>query len=221
MTDEKQEIPWNTEEVRKQLKEAFEKNSETDLLKILKQNSFLFYDLFSRKWGIQPIFHEVSFGKLRCDFLWLNDNSSGPEWVLVEIEKPKLQLFKKNGEPTSEFYHAKEQVNSWRKYFEENPQSKKEIFGAVAQFRYILVVGDKNEWNNENNSRWRIEHHKRDTVTEIRSSDVFFKALKYLEEIPEQFWSFAEKPVTRNCSELREYWMNFGNYMDTWRKIIT
>ena len=106
MTDQKQEIPWNIEEVKQQLQEAFKNDSEIDLLKILKQNSFLFYDLFSRKWGVQPIFHEVSFGKLRCDFLWLNDASSGPEWILVEIEKPQLKLFKKNGEPTYEFSHA-------------------------------------------------------------------------------------------------------------------
>lgn len=221
MTDQNQEIPWNAKEVKQQLQEAFENNSEIDLLRILKQNSFLFYDLYNRRRSVEPIFHEVSFGNLRCDFLWLNDASSGPEWVFVEIEKPRLKLFKKNGDPTHEFSHAIEQVKSWRRYFEENPASKKETFGAVAQFRYILVVGDKNEWTNENNSRWRIEHHKRDTVIEIRSSDVFFKALKYLEEIPKQFWGFAEKPVTRNCSELREYWMNFGNYMDTWRKIIT
>lgn len=219
MTDEKQEMPWNIEEVKQQLKEAFEKNSETDLLKILKQNSFLFYDLYNRRWSVQPIFHEVSFGNSRCDFLWLNDASSGPEWVFVEIEKPRLKLFKKNGEPTHEFYHAIEQVKSWRKYFEENSASKKEIFGAVAQFRYILVVGDKNEWTNENNIRWRIEQHKRDTIIEIRSSDVFFKALKYLEEIPKQFFSFTVRPVTRNGSELKEYWTNYG-YMDLFRKII-
>jgi hypothetical protein len=137
MTDEKQEMPWNIEEVKQQLKEAFEKNSETDLLKILKQNSFLFYELYNRRWSVQPIFHEVSFGDVRCDFLWLNDASSGPEWVFVEIEKPRLKLFKKNGEPTYEFSHAIEQVKSWRRYFEENPASKKETFGAVAQFMNI------------------------------------------------------------------------------------
>lgn len=180
MTNQKEVMTWNAKEVKLQLKVSFENNSEIELLKILKQNSFLFYDLFSRKWGIKPIFHEVSFGTLRCDFVWLNDNSSGPEWVLVEIEKPRLKLFKRNGEPTYEFSHAINQVKSWRRYFEEHPSLKKEIFGAVAQFRYILVAGDKSEWSKEDNSRWRIEQHKRDNI-EIRSSNVFFKALNYLE----------------------------------------
>lgn len=219
MTNENQEIPWNTIEVKKQLEEAFDENSEITLLKTLKQNSFLFYDLFNRKWGIQPIFHEVSFGKFRCDFVWLNDNSSGPEWVLVEVEKPLLELFKKNGEPTHLFSHAMEQVKSWRRYFEEHPGKKKEIFGAVAKFRYILVVGDTKEWNIEKNSLWRMEQHKRDEI-EIRSSDVFLKALKYLEEDPSQFWSFAEKPFTKKSSELEDFWVNYGSYMDSFRRII-
>ena len=83
---------WNIEETEYQLKAAFESNSETQLLKILKSNSFLFYELYDRKYGIQPNFCEVPFGEeLRCDFAWLNDSSDGPEWVLVEIEKPLVQ----------------------------------------------------------------------------------------------------------------------------------
>jgi len=56
----------------------------TDLLIVLKDNSFLFYELYSRKYGLQPVFREISFGaKLRCNFAWLNDNSDGPKWVGV------------------------------------------------------------------------------------------------------------------------------------------
>ena len=81
---------WNLQNVEKDLKKAFSNNSETQLLEILKNNSFLFYELYSRKYGISPNFAEISFGgKFRCDFAWLNDNSDGPEWVLVEVEKPR------------------------------------------------------------------------------------------------------------------------------------
>ncbi len=75
---------------------------------------------------------EVSFGgKYRSDFVWLNDNSDGPEWVLVEIEKPRIKLFTKKGEPSAELNHAIEQVRSWIRYFNENPSEKSRIFGAV------------------------------------------------------------------------------------------
>lgn len=109
---------FNIEDVRKNLNSAFDNNSETELLAVLKKNSFLFYPLYSRKYGIQPSFSEVSFGdSLRCDFCWLNDNSDGPEWVLVEVEKPRLKLFTAKNKPTSELNSAIEQVRSWRRYF--------------------------------------------------------------------------------------------------------
>ena len=73
-------MAWDIEKVTADLKSAFDSNSEEELLGVLKDNSFLFYELYSRKYGIQPVFHEINFGgELRCDFAWLNDNSDGPE----------------------------------------------------------------------------------------------------------------------------------------------
>lgn len=124
----KEEFPQNINDVEMQLKSAFSNNSEMDLLETLKNNSFLFFELFSRKFMPRPIFHEVSLGtRLRCDFTWLNDNSDGPEWVLVEVEKPKIRLFKQDGNPHSELNKAIDQVKSWRRYF-MNTQLKNEIY---------------------------------------------------------------------------------------------
>lgn len=124
---------WDVDKVDTELSRAFANNSETDLLKVLKGNSFLFYELFSRKYGIQPIFHEITFGPYRCDFAWVNDNSDGPEWVLVEVEKPNIFLFRKNNEPSSELNHAIEQVNSWDRYFLDNPSEKKKNFWSCGE----------------------------------------------------------------------------------------
>lgn len=119
---------WNIDLVKKELENIFNNNSEIDLLSVLKSNSFLFYELFTRKYGIQPIFHEVPLGNnYRCDFAWLNDNTDGPEWVLVEIEKPNMQLFTKKNEPTQNLNHAIEQVRSWERYFMKI-RTKKEKF---------------------------------------------------------------------------------------------
>jgi len=216
---------WNRIKVVADLKTAFDNNSEQQLLTVLKDNSFLFYELYSRKGGIQPIFREISFGgQLRCDFAWLNDNSDGPEWVLVEIEKPKLKLFRKDNQPTQQLNYAIEQVKSWRRYFNENPTEKKRIFGAVGRFRLILVGGDKESWATPNASKWRIDNNK-ETGIEIRSSDVFLRALKILEgqSIEKEhlggLWSFAENPITFPHSELQKYWESYS-YMDRWRILI-
>ena len=209
---------WDKVKISNDLTIAFENNSELQLLSTLKENSFLFYELFSRKYGVQPIFHEVNFGGgLRCDFAWLNDNSDGPEWVLVEIESPKLDIFKKDGEPTQKLNHAYEQMKSWRRYFNENPSEKRRIFGAVGRFRYILVAGSKESWVTENASKWRIDNNKESEI-EIRSSDIFFRALKILENRPGELWSFAENSKTLQPSELKKYWENYS-YMARWRQL--
>lgn len=220
MTREEIVATWDKASVAANLKTAFDTNSELKLLETLKDNTFLFYELYSRKRGIQPVFREVNFGGgLRCDFAWLNDNSDGPEWVLVEIEKPKLKLFKKDNEPTQQLNHALEQVKSWRRYFNENHSERRRIFGAVGRFRFILVVGDRETWSIESASKWRMDNNK-ETEIEIRSSEVFMRALTILEEHPDELWSFAENPVTLPPSYLESYWKNYS-YMDRWRQLIS
>jgi len=209
---------WDIEKVEIELRKSFDENSETRLLHILKDNSFLFYFLFSRKGGIQPIFREVELGqKLRCDFAWLNDNSDGPEWVLVEIEKPKMRIFNADKTPSSELTKAMDQVRSWQQYFSDNPGDKKTIFGAVSRFRYVIVAGDKDSWSDEDAALWR-KHNNQTTEFEIRTTNVFFRALAEIKERPDDFWSFEENPVTLEFKKLRDYWKNYG-YMDRWREI--
>nr|WP_269452868.1 Shedu anti-phage system protein SduA domain-containing protein [Vibrio cholerae] len=212
-------VVFDKKDVEKKLQQAFEQNSEHELLSILKANSFLFYDLYDRKWGIRPNFAEVPFGsKYRCDFCWLNDNSDGPEWVLVEIEKPKVKLFKQDGEPTSQLNHALEQVRSWDRYFSTNPNEKTRIFGSVARFRFVLVIGEKDDWGNNQAAVWK-SHNNANTNIEIRSMDTFFKSLQRYKEEPEHL-SFEHHPKSLKSSELSEYCSN-DPYLCGWKLRLT
>lgn len=210
---------WDIPAAEKLLNAAFEQNSELLLLDVLKKNSFLFYELYGRKFAIQPVFHEINFGaKLRCDFAWLNDNSDGPEWVLVEVEKPRMKIFSRNGKPAAELNDAIEQVKSWDRYFKENPSEKRRIFGAVSRFKFILVAGDRESWLSEKAIKWRT-HNNAETNIEIRSTDVFTTALGLLKTSPNGFWSFEENPFSIPFAALENYWQTYG-YMDFWRKIL-
>jgi len=217
-TPETDKQTWDIENVDKLLLDSFKHNSEIDLLKAMKDNSFLFYFLFTRKGGAQPIFREVELGsKLRCDFCWLNDNTDGPEWVLVEIEKPHMKIFTANKKPTAELNAALEQVKTWQRYFKDNPAEKSKIFGAVAKFRYILVAGDKDSWATEEAMKWR-SHNNETTDFEIRTTDVFIRAINEFKKNPSDFWSFKRNPKTWEFKKLEDYWKNYG-YMDNMRKI--
>lgn len=210
---------WDINKAEKEVRTAFDANSETDLLRVLKDNSFLFYELYSRKYGIQPAFREISFGaKLRCDFAWLNDNSDGPEWVLVEVEKPKMRIFNLDKKPSSELNRAIEQVKTWERYFLENPLEKRRIFGAVAKFKFILVAGDGQSWSEENAIKWR-NHNNSTSNIEIRSTNVFIRAIQEIKDIPKEFWSFEEHPKALEFSKLEDYWKSYS-YMDRMRQIF-
>lgn len=205
--------------VKRALNKALRENSELQLLKILKHNSFLFSELFYRKNGVQPIFHEVSFGgELRCDFVWLNDNSDGPEWTLVEVEKPDMVLFNKNKKPSAELTAAIDQVKSWKRYFEQNHAEKGRIFGAVKNFRFILITGTKIAWESENATIWRASENN-SAVIEIRSMDVFNRALELYSKKPNDFWSFEEHPITLPHTQLSNYWKS-NSYISKMRLIF-
>ncbi len=194
---------------------AFSNNSELELLSVIKDNSFLFSDVYSRQWGIQPNFSEVSFGSLyRCDFCWLNDNSDGPEWVLVEIEKPKMKLFTKKWEPTAELNHAIEQVKSWDRYFQQNPAEKDRIFGSVSRFRLLLIAGSKEDWEAPEAKIWRA-HHNSESKIEIRSMDTLYKSLARFKEDPSNL-SFEQHPKSKRASELSNYCRDYA-YLNSWK----
>ena len=209
---------WNIPKVENDLLKSFKNYSETELLKILKDNSFLFCHLYSRKGGIQPVFREISFGSIyRCDFAWLNDNSDSPEWVLIELEKPKMKIFNANGKPSSELNNAIEQVKTWQRYFYDNPSEKKRIFGAVAKFRFTLVAGDKSNWDNEEAMKWRPYHNSNSDI-ELRTTDVFYESIIRFKKSPNDFWGFEANPVSIESTKLGNYWKGY-NYMDLMRKI--
>jgi hypothetical protein len=198
-------MTWDIEEVERNLEKAFDENSEQKLLDLLKKNTFLFYELVERKYTMQPIFHEVEFGnKYRCDFLWLSDRSDYPQWVLVEIEKPQGTLFNQNKSVSNYLKKGIEQVDNWRRYFAQYPSEKERIFKAKnLKFRYILIIGNKEEWEKtEFSKNWRAYN---DEKIEIRTMDVFKRAIENFKKNPKEFFCFEENPITKNSKELEKY----------------
>jgi hypothetical protein len=148
----------------------------------------------------------------------LNDNSDGPEWVLVELEKPKIKLFTQSGDPTAELNHAIEQVKSWDRYFKQSPVEKSRIFGAVSRFRLVLIAGAKEDWEKPEAKIWR-SHHNSESNIEIRSMDSLYKSLVRFKENPNTL-SFEQHPKSKRSNELSNYCRDY-EYLASWKNILT
>jgi hypothetical protein len=133
---------------------------------------------------------------------------------LIEVEKPKVSLFKKDSKPTSEFNSAIEQVKSWGRYFLQHPNEKERLFGAVSRFRYILIVGTKEAWQKPKAASWRA-HHNQESNIEIRSMDTFYKSLDQYHE-DSRYPSFEKYPSSKKFSELGTYCRDYP-YLCDWR----
>ena len=211
-------LNWHVDEVETQLRSAYESGLEVELLKVLKGNTFLFYDIFRRKYSPGPVFHEVGFGNLRCDFAWLNDDSSGPEWTLVEVESPSMPLFRQNGKPSHKLNGALDQVKSWRRHFETYPGDRRQIFGAVAKFRYILIAGMPDDWQERKAMGWSADNNRTSEI-EVRSFGTFDRSLAVLRQSPSEMWAFEREPVSLSPSRLQGYWEKH-NYITRMREMF-
>jgi hypothetical protein len=80
----------------------------------LEQNPVLFARFHARRLFKKPSI----LGQFQADFAIVD--SQGELW-LIEIERPTLKLFKKDGHPTGKLMHAYEQVKDWLHKYNKHP----------------------------------------------------------------------------------------------------
>lgn len=103
-------IKETLQEFKRLLNEA---EREEDIHKFLKENSILI--------GLTSTIEPISKFPLGSDYIVDFVIHEIPEgYILVEIERPGIKLFKKTLERTQEFNHAIEQLESWRDWVRRN-----------------------------------------------------------------------------------------------------
>jgi len=207
---------WDVPAAEKDLNVAIQTGDTAQVRKVIQGNGFLLYDIYERKGGALPIFHDIPMSKYIVDFAWLNDASGGPEWVLLHVAEPNVQVLDAEGEVSQTVLVAIETVKAWANYFELHPAEKKRIFGAVAKFKFQLIIGSYQQWQVENAQKWRLQHNKT-SIVEIRSYNTFSRAIAEIKASPDSFFRFNQFYHTSPNEKLEEHWKNYG-YMDNWRK---
>lgn len=212
-------VPWDAESVKKALQDTISSNDTMALKAVIKDNPFLFIELASRKDFQQPVFRDVRISPDdTIDFVWLNDNSDGPEWVLVKIAEPSMAVME-GRYPSQSLSRAIDVALRWRNELTNKPELGKKIFGAVTRLRVIVVGGSSAAWKESRAVAWRASHNAQSPI-EVRSSSVFERSLQMLRDTPGQFWGVQKNPVTRPPSELPDYLQAYG-YLEFWIRLAT
>lgn len=92
------------------------------------------------------------------DFLLCTRNSTGFEWVMVELESPAVAPLVQNGLPGAKLREAQGQVLNWRIWLRDNiayAQRQLGFEGLTAEARSIIVVGRRNSIATKHAKMWR------------------------------------------------------------------
>jgi hypothetical protein len=113
---------------------------------------------------------KLPFGtEKKCDFVFREPHN---DYVLVEIEKPDKQLFRKDGQQLEELTHAITQISDWLRYIEDNKRTVEVelgLTGISTSPRRLIVIG---------RSKSLTEHNRR-KLTTIQNDQPKLRILTY------------------------------------------
>jgi hypothetical protein len=92
------------------------------------------------------------------DFLLCTRNSTGFEWVMVELESPTVAPLVQNGLPGVKLREAQGQVANWRIWLRDNiayAQRQLGFEGLTAEARSVIVIGRRNGISPRHARIWR------------------------------------------------------------------
>jgi tetratricopeptide (TPR) repeat protein len=93
--------------------------------------------------------HELG-AEFQADFVL---EYSGQRYVMVEIENPNRRLYTRRGQPTAELAHARQQVEDWQQWVEENnPYAQKRLPGCVSPEGQV-IIGRRSSLTTEHQTR--------------------------------------------------------------------
>jgi hypothetical protein len=155
-------------------------SSEAEMQYFFESNPMLIpglYDLHNGPLGNVVISKLKLAEEYVTDFAFISINSAVSQITLVEIESPKLEVFRKSDDQfTSEFNKAYQQVRDWGLWAEQNATYLKDRFRTIYfknVFKYqrvitrrILVAGRRAEiqQNPRRERRWASISHDSSTV---------------------------------------------------------
>lgn len=92
------------------------------------------------------------------DFLLCTRNSTGFEWVMVELENPTVPPLIQSGLPGAKLREAQGQIQDWRIWLRDNiayAQGQLGFIGLTAEAPSAIVIGRRSAIDTKHAKKWR------------------------------------------------------------------
>lgn len=121
--------------------------TEQGLHAVLEENPELFSCLVPGSHGIYVFSKKKLGAEFVPDFLVLGIDSTGPCWVMVEIEKHTHKMTMQDGGPSGPTRHAQKQIDDWREWLTINvqyAQTTLQLYGLTNRAPGVVIIGRGN-----------------------------------------------------------------------------
>ena len=155
-----------------------ENASEQAVHEFLAVHSYFFNRLI-RMEGDSPVYSKVKLGNdYEVDFVCFDTGSTGPEWYLIEIEKPGLTLFTRSGDPSAALTHAIQQIQDWQSWIQKNLAYAGQLMPLIEYPLGCIFMGRRRDLSQADRERLRRLCYERRQFLEIHSLDWFIDSAR-------------------------------------------
>lgn len=155
---------------------------EQTLQTFLQSNPALLCPAHVRMWPKLPLGAKVT------DFVFRDANN---DYLLVELERSTLSLFKQDGHPTADLSHAQGQIVDWKRYLEDNlstVQRELKLDGITTNPHGLVVIGRSSLLSPENRRKLQTMANESPKLRVMTYDDVYDSAKAVLENMLGPMW---------------------------------
>lgn len=150
---------------------------EQVLQAFLQNNPILLCPTHVRMWPKLPL------GATITDFVFREANQ---EYVLVELERSTLQLFRQDGHATADLTHAQGQIVDWKRYLEDNlhtAQRELGLVGITPNPNGLLVIGRSQSLLPQNRRKLQTMNNESPKLRIMTYDDIYENAKAVFENL--------------------------------------
>jgi hypothetical protein len=131
---------------------------------------------------------KLPFGSTITDFVFRDATN---DYLLVELERSTLPLFRRDGHASADLTHAQGQITDWKRYIEDNlPTVQRELglSAITSNPRGLVVIGRSNALTPENRRKLQAMQNELPKLSILTYDDVYENAKAVIENLLGPVW---------------------------------